>query len=375
MAYDLYGNMVGGAAFQTGLNFLQPKPQAAAPGAQGSPLDDLFKQLMASMLSGNSYKPPSQSNLQSQAAAAVDAKYGPQAAALRRAMGQARSNAAYSNQAIGKLFSGLAGSYKADKKDTKKLFKESKEAENARLKQYTDNVKDNYKASMQSLNESFAQLGIQAAAGDSTTGALAKDEAFNLQAAAKDSDIEQQALNQESRGEQIYWQKGMGTAKMEGTQRQADLEQTLNAFLMDSQGKLADLEAQRKIEYEGALAKLQQEVAKQASDQSNKTWSQLLQAGNFQMSLGRYNKDMAKTSSIGKGLTGANQYLTQQFQNSQWGPSEAERYSGILQGIILNIPTGTSPEEAANYAAEEANRRGISPSVLSRAMLAYYGRL
>lgn len=143
MAYDLYGNMVGGAAFQTGLNFLQPKPQAAAPGAQGSPLDDLFKQLMASMLSGNSYKPPSQSNLQSQAAAAVDAKYGPQAAALRRAMGQARSNAAYSNQAIGKLFSGLAGSYKADKKDTKKLFKESKEAENARLKQYTDNVKDN----------------------------------------------------------------------------------------------------------------------------------------------------------------------------------------------------------------------------------------
>lgn len=348
------------------------------PGTQGSSMDELFQRLMASMAAGSGYNAPSMSSLQSQANAGVGMQFDPQIGALKRAMSSARSNAAYSQQAVGKLFSGLATSYKADKKDTTKLFKKSKEDEYARLEQYKNNVKDNYKDSMQSLTDSFAQLGIQAAAGDSTTGALARGQADRLQAAEEDTNIEQSALNQEERGEQVYWQKGMGTAKMEGTQRQADLQQTLSAYLMDSQGKLADLEAQKKIAYQGALAKLQQEVAQQAAAQSDKTWSQLLQLGNFQMSVGKYNQSMqpkAASTAIGKGLTGANNYLVQQFQNSQWGPGEADRYSSVLQGLILQIPSGTSPEEAANFAAAEANRRGISPSVLSRAMLAYYGKV
>lgn len=347
---------------------------SAGVGGPGSAMDDLMRRLMASMAGGGGGYAPSQGSLEQEARNEAAMQFDPQIAALRRAMNAAKTNAAYSKTAIGKLFKGLAESYGENTKESKKMFKEAKESEKARLKDYSNTVKDNYADSMHALAETYKKLGIEAAAGDSTTGALAKDEAFRLQQGAQESATEQKALNQESVGDLQYWNSGSGTAKMEGTQRQADLQQTLNAFLTEKQGQLADLQAQQKIAYQVALQKLQQQVAQQAADQSNKAWSQLMQLGNFQMSVGRYNAEMNKPQAIGKGLTGANNYLYQQFVNSQWGPSEAERYSGILQGLVLQLPSGISPEEAAQFAANEANRRGISPSVMARAMLAYYGR-
>jgi hypothetical protein len=344
-------------------------------GAPGSEMDELMKRLLMSMGGGGSI--PSMSSLEMQARSAVNAQFDPQIAALNRAMRRAQTNASYSKTAVGKLFQGLASSYGADKKDTKKLFREAREGEKARLADYTEETKENYQDSMDSLTEEYKRLGIEAAAGESTIGRLAEDQASNIQAANKESSIETSALGQEETGEMNYWQKGIGTAKLEGTQRQSDIQQMLQEFMQTKGEEIESLKAQREASYKQALAQLQQQVQAQAAEQSNKTWSQLMQLGRFQMDVGRYNKSMAADSSkgFGKGLTGANNYLHKQFVNSQYGPQEGERYSGILQGMILKMPPGITPEQAANYAAEEARRRGISATVMSRAMLAYYGRL
>lgn len=352
-----------------------PKPRASSrnAGQPGSEMDALMRRLMASM--GGGYGAPSMQSLQSEARRMASLEFDPQIAAINRAMGQARSNASYSKAAVGKLFQGLASSYEGDKKATKKLFKESKEQEKARLADYTKETKENYQESMDYLADTYKKLGIEAAAGESTTGRLAEDEAFNIQEANKDSAIEQSALGTEQTGEMNYWQKGIGTAKMEGTQRQADIQTMLQQFLQENQAKAEQLKAAKEQAYQSALYQLQDQVQKQAAQQSNDTWSKLMQLGRFQMEVGRYNQSQSKQKPFGKGLSGANNYLYQQFVNSQYGPGEAERYSGILQGLVLNMPPGTSPEQAANAAANEARRRGISATVLSRAMLAYWGRL
>lgn len=365
------GSSVGSGAANFGIGFLSPTaPTSSNVGKQGSSLDELFKQLLSSAAGG--YSLPSQQSLEMQARTEADMAYNPQIAALRRAMSQAKSNAGYSKAAVGKLFQGLASSYEEDKKATKALFKSSKENEKALYKEYSDNVKDNYKESMDSLAETYKKLGIEAAAGESTTGKLAQEEAFNLQQEATKSTAEQRALSQEQTGEMKYWQEGIGTAKMEGTQRQSDIDMALNALLNEKSGQIADLEAQRQLAYQNMIAKLQASVAEQAAKQSQQTWSNLMELARFQQSQQR---SASSSAGFGKGLTGANKYLYEQFVNSQWGPSEAERYSGILQGIILNLPPGMSAEQAAQYAAQEARRRGISETVMARAMLAYQGRL
>jgi hypothetical protein len=369
-------NPLGGAiqaAANVAASRYRPKPQKSV-GGPGSDMDLLMRQLMSSL--GQGYSAPSESSLELQARQSANMQFDPQIAAINRAMARARQNAAYSGTAIGKLFQGLAESYKGDKKDTKQIFKNAKEEEKARLNDYTEATKANYQDSMNSLTESFKKLGIEAAAGDSTTGALAKDEAFNLQRATTDSATEQQALNTQQTGDLSYWEKGMGTAQMEGTQRRADLQMALSQYLQDQGSNLEDLKAQEEITYQNNLARLQQEVQQQAAQQSNETWSRLMQLGRFQMDVNKYNQSMANAGnkSFGKGLTGASNYLYEQFRNSQWGPGEGERYNSVLQGIILSLPPGITPEQAASTAAEEANRRGLSASVMSRAMLAYYGR-
>lgn len=352
--------------------FGQPKATSKNVGGAGSSMDQLMKQLMASM--GGGYSAPSMSSLSASARQSVDLQFDPQIAAINRAMQRAKTNAAYSQQAVGKLFQGLAASYKGDIKDTKKIFSGAKEQEKARLADYTEQTKSNYQDSMDSLTDSFKKLGIEAAAGESTTGALAKDEASNLQRGTTESAAEQQALGTQETGDLSYWQKGAGTAKLEGTQRQSDIAQALNQYLQDQGASLEQLKASREVAYQQTLAKLQAQVQQQAAQQSNETWSRLMQLGKFQMEVGRYNQSMNKQKAYGKGLTGASNYLYDQFVNSQWGAGEGQRYSGILQGIILGLPPGISPEQAASAAANEARRRGLSATVMSRAMLAYFGR-
>lgn len=366
---------VGSNLFSAGAGFYAPQGKATSNpvGNTGSDLDKLFQQLMQSA-GGGSYSIPSNAALDLQARTDANMAYDPQISAARRAMAQAKTNTAYSKTAVGKLFQGLAGSYETDKKATKQLFKEAKEDERARLTDYTNTIKDNYADSMNSLAETYKKLGIEAAAGESTTGRLAEDQAFNLQQETTKSSAEESALGQEQTGEMEYWQRGAGTAKLEGTQRQGDLQMALNQYLNEQSGRVADLEAQRQLAYQNALAKLQQNVAEQAAKQSQQSWSNMMELARLQQS--RQSAASAKAAKgFGKGLQGANNYLYEQFVNSQWGPSEAERYSGILQGLILQLPPGMSAEQAAQYAAGEANRRGISPTVMARAMLAYQGRL
>jgi len=375
------GGGSGAGLGQFGFNVLnnalaatKPRPTSTNVGGAGSALNNLMQQLLASMGGGGSL--PSEASLEQQARNTVNLQYNSQISALQRSLGLARSNAATSNQAIGKLYQGLAQSYEGDKKDTKKLFSDAQAQEKALLSDYTNTVKSNYQDSMNSLTESFKKLGIEQAAGASTTGALTKQEAQDLQRQTQESQGNKTVLSKQELADMRYWETGKGTAQMEGTQRQSDITAALNQLTNQTQGQIQDLIAQREIAYQSALSQLQAKVQEQAAAQSNQTWSRLMQLGNFEMAVGKYNQSMNQqsTQGFGKGLTGATNYLYQQFVNSQWGAGEGQRYDSILQGLVLQLPAGTTAEQAAKLAADEANRRGMSPSVMARAMLAYYGK-
>lgn len=341
-------------------------------GGGSSSLEQLMQKLLASMNAGQ-YKPPSDQDLSSQAWNTVAGQYDPQIAALQNAEAIARSNAANSKVAIGKIYQGLAGSYKQDLGETKKQFKDAKKGEQANLKQYTDQIKGDYGASMKELADQYKKLGIQAAGGDSTLGALATDQAFNTQQADQTSNIAQQAYGQQQLGDQQYWVQGMGTAQLTGANKQADLASQLQQYLQEQGGQIQSLEGQKQSAYNAALLQLKQQVADQASKQQNDTWSKLLQLGQFQMDVGKYNQSMnTQSSAIGKGLSGATQYIAQATAERGGSPTA---YANAIQTLVLKIQPGMTPEQAAQAAASQAQQQGLDPTIMANAMLAYFGRV
>src|SRR5258707_1981604 len=306
MAYGSGGYMGGtyGGADTLSSQSQQPAPP---PGAPGSALDVLWQQLMQRE-AASSYQPPTIAQLRQQAMSSAGGTYDPQIAALRNASSQAAANEKYGSMAIGKLYEGLSNSYNADLGNTKSQFKAARASEKARLADNTNQIKGNYTGAMKELADAYASLGIQQAAGDSTVGALAKDQAFNTNQADTVSNAEQQALGTQQQGMNNYWTTGKGTAKLQGVNSQQDLIMQLQKFQQTQGASIAALEAQKSSAYQSALSQLQQQVQTQAAQQSNDQFQHLLDLGRFKMDIGNYNLAQSKaansTQNIGNGLSG-----------------------------------------------------------------------
>src|SRR5712664_2449354 len=380
-----YGGQQGGYMGGTygGADTLSSQSQQPAPppGAPGSPLELLFQQLMQKEAMSN-YQPPTIAQLRQQAMTSAGGTYDPQIAALRNASNQAAANEKYGSLAIGKLYAGLSSAYGGDLKNTKAQFTAAKANEKARLADNTNQIKGNYSSAMQELAKTYADLGIQQAANDSTVGALAKDQAFNTNQADTVSNAEQQALGTQQQGMNNYWTTGMGTAKLQGVNSQQDLLMQLQKFQQTQGASIAQLEGQKASAYQSALAQLQQQVQQQAAQQQNDQFTHLMDLGRFKMEIGNYNLSQAKaantTQNIGNGLSGVANYL------SQAAPSNGNQYMSLIQGMILSQGEVSSTDPTTGQTinvpyqkviadiAAQAKRQGLDPNIAGQAAYAYF---
>jgi hypothetical protein len=370
------GNGYTGSADTLSSQSQQPAP---APGAPGSALDQLFQQLMQQEANAT-YQAPTITQLRQQAMSSASGTYDPQIAALRNAANQAAANAGTSATAIGKLYQGLSSSYNADLGNTKQQFTAAKASEKSRLADHTAQIKNNYTGAMKELAATYASLGIQQAANDSTVGALAKDQAFNTNQADTSSNAEQQALGQQQTGMNNYWTTGKGTASLQGANSQADLYQQLQKFQQTQASSIAALEAQKSSAYQSALSQLQQQVATQAAAQQNSQFTHLLDLGRFKMDIGNYNLAQSKatnsTANIGNGLSGAANYL------AQAAPGNGSQYMSLIQGMILSQNEVSDPKTGAAVPyqkviadiAAKAQTQGLDPNIAGQAAYAYFGK-
>jgi len=343
------------------------QPQASTPSQS-----DLIDQLMQMALKSGGGGMASMAQLQQQARSAAASTYDPQIAAIQNLMAQARTDTRNQQGVVKSTYKDLAGTYAGDVKVTKADAKMMREQEKARASDQTDAIKDSYADSMQMITDQLNQLGIQQA-GQDILPQLATDMGQNTMQAANESATQTGAINTREGGDLSYYNSGANVANLAGAEGVQGLSQALQKYLFQQQGEIGSLQTQKANAYQSALQQLQQQAAQQASQAQNDTWDRLLQ-------IAKLKQDSSKTQTadkFGLGFSGASQYLTQQFNESQWGPQEGQRYLGILQGLIANLGSQGrqyNDEQMMNEAVMEANRRGISPSVLQRAMAAYLGK-
>lgn len=348
-------------------------------------MDVLFGQL-ADMLAQNRAPVMSPADMQRQASIQAAMQFDPQMQAIRQLMRQTTRQARTSQEKVGGIYEGLARSYRGDIKETKKEFKKAKEIEKARVQNLTEELKKNYTGIMNEYSEQLQRLGIEAAGGE-TIGDLTEDLAHTTKLEQERGQREQRALGQEQRADVQFYRAGRGVARMEGAERQSDIEDELREFLRGKRGELGIIKSQKQLAYQSALAQLQNQMSQQAQEYQDDLWSKLIQLGKFRMQIGKYQQPkQRKIDRAEDGLSAASEVLTDYFTQgkaARFGPQEAQRYMGFVQQVLLEIGrmesdpvTGSrvSPEQAASIAHKVARRNNINPTVLSNAVLAYFGR-
>lgn len=346
----------------TDLDALRGKPKLTVAEAQLAKIQQLRKELLAQSGTG-----PNFSGLSGQASAAASLQFDPQMDAIRNLMSRATKQTRTGQKHVQGTYEDLAKSYTGDIKEARKIAAASREQEKALLADLRGNLKEDYTDSMNSLKETLSSLGIEEAGGE-VMGDLAKDLATYQRVSSQESGNRQAAINELERGDIQYSQRGAPVARMAGAEGVQGLESKLQDFLFEQQGKLGQLQSQKQLSYLASLNELQQQAQSAYQRTQNDVWSKL-------KDLDRMEKDATTPKAYGRGLSGASNYLTDQFTNNKYdrnfGIGEASRYLGILQGLLN---TGVRDSELVARAAQEARTRGISERILTRAALAYLGR-
>lgn len=350
------------------------KKKAAAPA--GPDIMSIFQRLFDAQAGQLGQQTP-YSDLLKASQRSAGATFDPQIAAMQALISSAKKTGKESQADVKDIYKALADSYAADIKQTKDNFNYNRENERARLSEYQTNLRNNYGDSMDSLTDTFKQLGIEAAAPD-VMPELAQDQGDWANIASRDSAAEQQALNQMESGELAYYTKGPNLANQESANVQSELVKQLQAFLVQQQSGLQQLQAQKTLAQQAALSQLQQQQAGIQDD----AWKRLLESGRFMMD---YQKQQAslqskaapKPQTFSKGLKGASQVMQDLLG------SGAGRVYNAFQDMLLSPEfrpaTGQlDPNQAAYIAVEKGRALGLSQAELTallQGVFAYYGKL
>jgi len=311
----------------------------------------------------------SSGDMLSQASMSAGLQYDPQIAQIQALMNNAKKTTKEQQGVVKSTYEDLANSYKGDVKHAKKIAADAHHQETAQLQDLKNGLKNDYADSMSMLRDKMSQLGIESAAPDVLPD-LAGDLTNYTSRADKESADYQRAISQREAGDTSYFTKGAPIARMAGAEGSAKLSEALQQYLFQQQGQMGQLQAQRQLAIQSAMGQMQQDQAGIQSD----VWSRL-------KDISKQEQSLLKPKTFGSGLSGASNYLTEQFTNNpydrQFGVGEASRYLGILQSLIGNMggeQFRLSPEQMVNRAAQYAKKAGISERILTRAMLTYLGK-
>jgi hypothetical protein len=212
-----------------------------------------------------------------------------------------------------------------------------------------------------------------------------RDRDYFTNLASKEGQTAQTALGMEERGNTEYTRRGSEVARIEGTQRQADLMSQVRDMLDALQGQVGANEAAKSQAISSGLLSLQGQAQNQARDSAQRDFDNYLKS----ISLGRdlwkdqqsmTGKPVTSVSSPadvgGRALTmGLPQQSAQQLQDVFMSSIGSD--PRILAGLNTDTGSALSKEQLAAYVVEQGRQKGLSQSqinALQTIALEYFGR-
>lgn len=323
-----------------------PTQGFSAP-AQPNPLEQLL-QAMQSMVGqgmgmGTSYQPDLE-NLMGQITGAVDPVYDARRAAIEQLMGRATERTTAGRADVTGMYEALARDYGTQAGVAEQQMEEA-QAEAAALQgQLKKNIQGTYSRIQEEQADLFSDLGIEAAAPE-VLGAQAEDQAFQETQAAQMGTLSEDYYNQLGAADQAYYTQGAPLARLEGTNRSADLLAALQDYMAQSEAGITELEGQRTGDIMSAynqLAMQAQQFAQQQTQQSQgNQWGQMQDLFGNLMQMGYGPQEQAPgltTSALGIAeQLGLDPNEAQQMQSMI---GELGRNPALLYGESINPETG-----------------------------------
>lgn len=322
--------------------------------------------------------------LLAQARAAASAQYDPVISQLRSQMGSTETRGARQRAELGSMFGQLSSSLEADIPKITENYARTKQETGDEYAQLQQSIEGQYRDSQAEQEAMLKRLNIEAAAPD-ILPEQQRDRDYFKTLAAKEGQTAQTALGMEERGNTEYTRRGSEVARVEGTQRQSDLQVQINDILQALQGQIGSNEAAKSQAISAGLLSLQGQSQKSAQDAAQRDFDNYLKS----ISLGRdlykdsllgMNKPVTSVSSPadvgGRALSmGLPQQSAQQLQDIFMSSIGSD--PRILAGLNTETGTALSKEQLAAYIVEQGRTQGLSQSQLNALQtiaLEYFGR-
>jgi hypothetical protein len=374
---------IGSNFYDEGSRFREARDQANKLNNPGMPsMADIMARLEA-LQDPNRYLADNDS-LMAQARSAASAQYDPIIAQLRAQMGSTESRGNRQREELGQMFGQLSTSLQGDIPQIQETYTKTKQETGDEYDQLKQSIASQYQNSQAEQEAMLQRLNIEAAA----PGILPeqqRDRDYFTNLASKEGQTAQTALGMEERGNTEYTRRGSEVARIEGTQRQADLMSQVRDMLDALQGQVGANEAAKSQAISSGLLSLQGQAQNQARDSAQRDFDNYLKS----ISLGRdlwkdqqslTGKPVTSVSSPadvgGRALTmGLPQQSAQQLQDVFMSSIGSD--PRILAGLNTDTGSALSKEQLAAYVVEQGRQKGLSQSqinVLQTIALEYFGR-
>lgn len=369
--------------------FNQPAAPEVTPVATPDPLQDiydLYKQLLLNMGSGN-VTMQSPEALRALAEKQINLQFDPQINALKQEMAERKKRYAANKKELLELWNDLSLSYGDESGLSSSYYDSAISDQSDRASNFEQMMRDNYDESLDYMGNEFDKLGIQdTSAYTDPLMSSGLEEANRLYQNSNDGF--EQYLNTNASAEGDYLSGMADSARMHGAEGAQDLLEELTYYLDSANSNLTNLRSQRGTSLELLIAQMAQQQQEAQAKAQQQMFDNLLNAGKFRLDLQGMsnNLNQAQTSNsptYNSGLLGANQQFT--------GNPNANNLSGILQELLqkqefregrFQAADGTivklTPAQAASYALQEAQNRGLGAQdtlQLMNAVYAYFGQL
>lgn len=244
-------------------------------GGQFPSLAEIMAQLERLQNPGSYMTDPA--NIAKQARAAADAQYNPLIAGLRIQKSQSEARGQRNKEELGRMFSSLGTSLEADIPGMQQQFQQTKDATAKEYQNLQSNITGQYAQTQADQEALLKRLGIEAA-GAETLPQQQRDKDFFVNTAATQGQTMQSAIGQEERGATEWTRKGGQQARIEGTQRQADLMNAIMEMAQTYDSQIGSNEAARESAYQSNLGQLNTQAQSQATDSAQNAFNNYLKS-------------------------------------------------------------------------------------------------
>lgn len=390
---------------QANQTFAQPRPapQRVAPQITfrpkpkpdpGDALDQLFNKLMGAL--GNGGPTVDYESALEQSEAAIRDAYANDIQAIRMGNQGARRQTANQREELEQMYNALAQTYqKAGKRSMRQAD------------QLGDRIQDNAnlaghqvsKTANRMLDEQAAraqELGIEDAYANSA-------EPVETRAQQQVQQIQKEGNRDANRqlgfggNSQRFMERGGQTARLEGTNRSADLLENLQNFLLQSRQQIAGLRGDRSRELAANESSIMGSVAEMNSAADSELWDRLMSMAGLKLDIDKERNDQSNDlariqASLAGGGSGTSMPGAENFQNSQHYLSQLQRpevgsrlFDQLLRsdefkyGQVKHPQSGEmyklTPEYAMDQIQRIAEEQGLSPQDINLLRLAVFTQM